>query len=414
MRVVVNQLPALGQKTGIGHYTVQLLRCLRAQAGTDRIDGFPEGWVRRVRTFCAQARPYLEGTRTESFPRSPSARRGGSLRSKALGSLRRLGRSLMAQHFRLVCALRSYDLYHEPNFIPLPCEQPTLATLHDLSVVLHPEWHPADRAAYFEAHFHQSLARCVHFLAISEFGRQEMIRNLGIPPERITRTYMGIRPGLGPLPAETTARLLRELELPPQYLLYLGTIEPRKNILVLLQAYCALPAKLRARWPLLLVGGWGWNTLAVADFLHREARHRGVMHRGYVPEEHLAAIYNGARALVYPSLYEGFGLPPVEMMACGGAVLASTAGALVETIGSMAHLIDPCDTVGWRDAMVRVLEDDDWWQSLRTGTMAVARTYTWDRCAADTLRVYRSVCGVEDAEAVVYNPATRKQYRQAG
>jgi alpha-1,3-rhamnosyl/mannosyltransferase len=320
----------------------------------------------------------------------------------------------MAQHFRLVCALRAYDLYHEPNFIPLPCEQPTIATLHDLSVVLHPEWHPADRAAYFEAHFHHSLTRCIHFLAISEFGRQEMIRNLGIPPDRITRTYMGIRPGLGPLSADRTARLLRELELPPRYLLYLGTIEPRKNILVLLRAYCALPERLRSRWPLLLVGSWGWNTLAVADYLHREARHRGVIHRGYVPEEQLAAIYNGARALVYPSLYEGFGLPPVEMMACGGAVLASTAGAVVETVGSMAHLIDPHDTAGWRDAMMRVLEEDDWCQSLRTGVMAVARPFTWDRCAAETLRVYRSVCGVEDVESQVYNPATTQRYRKAG
>jgi glycosyltransferase involved in cell wall biosynthesis len=414
MRVVVNQLPALGRKTGIGHYTVQLLRCLRAQAGTDRIDGFPEGWVRRLRTLCARARPYLEGTQAESFQPGPSAARCGSLRSKGLGSLRRFGRSLMAQHFRLVCALRAYDLYHEPNFIPLPCEQPTLATLHDLSVVLHPEWHPADRAAYFEAHFHQSLARCVHFLAISEFGRQEMIRNLGIPPERITRTYMGIRPGLGPLSTDRTARLLRDLDLPPRYLLYLGTIEPRKNILVLLKAYCTLPGKLRSRWPLLLVGGWGWNTLAVADFLHREARHRGVIHRGYVAEEHLAAIYNGARALVYPSLYEGFGLPPVEMMACGGAVLASTAGALLETVGSRAHLIDPCDTPGWHDGMRRVLEDNEWWQSLRTGVMAVARPFTWDRCAADTLRVYRSVCGRSDAEPAVYPPSTGQRYRRAG
>jgi glycosyltransferase involved in cell wall biosynthesis len=411
MRVVVNQLPALGLRTGIGHYTVELLRCLREQAGPDRIDGFPEGWVRRVRTFCAQARPYLEGTPADTWSVA-SPHHARSLRSKALGSVRRLGRSLIAQHFRLVCGLRAYDLYHEPNFIPLPCEQRTIATLHDLSVLLHPEWHPADRAAYFESHFHRGLDRCVHFLAISEFGRQEMIRNLGIPPERITRTYMGIRPGLGPLPEEETARVLRELELPPRYLLYLGTIEPRKNILLLLRAYCALPEGIRIRWPLLLVGSWGWNTLAVADYLHREARHRGVVHRGYVAERHLAAIYNGARALVYPSLYEGFGLPPLEMMACGGAVLASTAGALVETVGSRAHLINPHDLEGWRDAMLRVIEDETWWHFLRTGVIAVARPYTWDRCAADTLRVYRSVCGAGHVELAIEHPIQR--YRQAG
>jgi alpha-1,3-rhamnosyl/mannosyltransferase len=412
MRVVVNQLAALGLKTGIGHYTVQLLRCLREQAGQDRVEGFPEGWLRQARDFCGRARPYLEGTATDLSRPGPSPTR--SLRSRALGSLRHFGRSLMAQHFRLVCALRAYDLYHEPNFIPLPCEQPTLATLHDLSVLLHPEWHPADRAAYFEAHFHRGLARCVHFLAISEFGRQEVIRNLGIPPERITRTYMGIRPGLGPLPTAETERVLRDLDLPPRYLLYLGTIEPRKNILLLLRAYCSLPENLRSRWPLLLVGNWGWNTLAVAEYLHREARDCGVLHRGYVAEKHLAAIYNGARALVYPSLYEGFGLPPLEMMACGGAVLASTAGALVETVGGKAHLIDPHDLDSWRRAMVRVVEDDEWWQSLRTGAIAVARPYTWDRCAADTLRVYRSLSSAGQSQPPPDAPATARQYRRAG
>ena len=96
---------------------------------------------------------------------------------------------------------------------------------------------------------------------------------------------------------------------------------------------------------------------------------------------------------MYPSLYEGFGLPPLEMMACGGAVLASTAGAVAETCGRRAHLTAPDDVAGWRDAMQRVVTDDSWWQSLRHGTTEVARPFTWDHCAADTLRVYRKLCG---------------------
>jgi alpha-1,3-rhamnosyl/mannosyltransferase len=393
MRVVVNQLASLGVKTGIGHYTVELLRCLREQAGEDQIDGFPQGWVRRVREVCARLRPYLEGGGR------PSQRGEGlpglaSLRSRALRHLRQFGRDLMAQHFRFVYRLRRYQLYHETNFIPLKCDALTVATLHDLSVLLHPEWHPADRVAYFERHFERGLGRCAHFLAISECGRQEVIRTLHIAPQRVTRTYMGIRPGLGPLPADHVASVLKQLGLPPRYLLCLGTIEPRKNLLMLLQVYCSLPQGLRSQWPLLLVGNWGWNATAVADYLHREARHRGVIHLGYVPEEHLAAIYNGARALVYPSLYEGFGLPPIEMMACGGAVLASTAEALVETVGSRAHLVPPEDRDRWRAALAGIVQDDDWWRSLRQGVQAVARPFTWERCAADTLRVYRMLCGV--------------------
>jgi alpha-1,3-rhamnosyl/mannosyltransferase len=391
MRVIVNRLVGLGRKTGIGHYTTQLLRCLREQAAGDVIDEFPRGWLRRAgEAWIGRARrPSAAG---------PTAQGMGSLGGAARDWLRRSARPVLAACFRTTCLRQRYDLYHEPNFIPLPADVPTVATLHDLSVLLHPEWHPRDRAAHFERHFQRSLAGCVHFLAISEAGRQEILRTLNLPAERVTRTYMGIRPGLGPRPAEQVAAVLRQLGLPPRYLLSLGTIEPRKNLLLLLRAYCALPHALRARWPLLLVGSWGWNTADVADYFHREARHRGALHVGYVAEEHLAAVYNGARALVYPSLYEGFGLPPIEMMACGGAVLASTAAALVETVGSRAHLTDPADLDGWRAALARVLGDDDWQRELRRGAEAVARPYTWDRCAADTLRVYRSLCGDRGGE----------------
>jgi alpha-1,3-rhamnosyl/mannosyltransferase len=193
------------------------------------------------------------------------------------------------------------------------------------------------------------------------------------------------------LPEAEVQATLRRLGLPPRYLLYLGTIEPRKNVLTLLRAYCSLPEWLRREYPLLLVGGWGWNAGNVAAYLDGEAKHRGVLHLGYVPEQHLAALYGGARALAFPSYYEGFGLPPMEMLACGGAVLASTAGALAETVGGRAHLIDPHDVSGWRAALVRVLQDDDWWQSLRRGAVEAARPYTWEQCAADTLGVYRTL-----------------------
>jgi alpha-1,3-rhamnosyl/mannosyltransferase len=393
MRVVVNHLATFGRKTGIGHYTGQLLRCLRLQAGSDRIDAFPTGIVRSACQGFARVRPYLDPPTAATSRALQSPAHTAGLRGRLVQYLRLAGRTVVGGYFRGVCAHYGYDLYHEPNFIPFATDRPTLTTLHDLSVLLHPEWHPRHRVCYYERSFRRTLDQSVHFLAVSEFSRQEVIRVLGVEPGRVTRVYNGVRPGLKPLAQEKVAPVLHRLRLPERYLLYLGTIEPRKNVLTILRAFCALPDRLRSQCPLLLVGSWGWNSTEVASYLDETARHRGVVHLGYVADRDLAALYNGARALVYPSLYEGFGLPPLEMMACGGAVLGSTAGALVETIGRQAHLVAPEDVEGWRDAIARVVADDEWWRTLRRGARAVARPFTWDRSASETLAVYRALCG---------------------
>jgi alpha-1,3-rhamnosyl/mannosyltransferase len=392
MRVLVNGLTASGGRTGIGHYTAELLRCLRDQTGDAVIDCFPSAWIRQTRRAWIHMRPWFERdgpgpTTTVEASASPP------WRHNVLRRLRNLGHTLLRRDMQAFCRRGRYDLYHEPNFIPLPSDLPTVATLHDLSVLLHPEWHPVHRVVDFERHFRDGLRRCVHFLAISEFGRQEIIQTLNIRPEQVTRTYMGVRRGLGPLPPQQVLATLRRLNLPPRYLLYLGTIEPRKNVLTLLRAYSSLPENLRARYPLLLVGSWGWNSADVAGYLDGEAKARGVLHLGYVRDEHMPALYNGARALIFPSLYEGFGLPPLEMMACGGAVIASTAGAIAETVGRRAHLVEPLNHDGWRTAMQRVLQDDDWHRELRRGAEDVARPFTWEACAADTLCAYQTVLG---------------------
>ncbi|MCS6851284.1 MAG: glycosyltransferase family 4 protein [Gemmataceae bacterium] len=397
MRVVINRLSAVGQRTGIGHYTSQLLRCLRQQAHGDTIDAFPAGWVVQARAWSARVRRYVPRTEPAAAETRPSL--WAQMRCRAFDHLRWRFDNYVARHCKRYYQSRSFDLYHEPNFIPFPSDLPTVTTLHDLSVLLHPEWHPADRVRRFEREFARALSQSCHFLAISEAGRQEIIRTLNVPPDKVTRTYMGVRPGLKPLSEAEVRPVLRRLGLPEQYLLYLGTIEPRKNVLRLMQAYCGLPEAVRRRWPLVLIGSWGWRTADIAEYLHTEARHRGVTYLGYVADDDVPAVYNGARALVYPSYYEGFGLPPVEMLACGGAVLASTAAAVAETVGRQAHLIDPEDTDGWRHALLRVVQDDDWWWSLRRGAVEAVRSFTWEQCAADTLQVYRLLTGASQGPA---------------
>jgi glycosyltransferase involved in cell wall biosynthesis len=394
MRVVVNYSSAAEKaRTGVGHYTRELVGCLREQAGPGVIDVFPGIWGQRAHAAWMEYRrvrmPPPAGLLSGDAPVRPT------LRSRVFDGVRACGRLARHMVFQQVCRWEKYDLYHEPNFLPFPVRCPTVVTLHDLSPLLHPEWHPMDRVIQFERCFRRGLDQCVHVLTVSEFVRREVIDTLNLSPERVTRTYNGIRRHLAPLSPEEVATVLAQLKLPAGYLLHVGTIEPRKNVLMLLRAYTTLPDDVRTLCPLLLVGNWGWNSARVADYLHNEARHRGVLYRQYVAEEHLPALYNGARALVFPSLYEGFGLPPVEMLACGGAVLASTAGAVAEVVGRHAHLLDPHDIEAWRNAMRRVIQDEDWWKSLRQGGVEVARPFTWEGCAAGTLAVYRSLCGEE-------------------
>jgi glycosyltransferase involved in cell wall biosynthesis len=395
MRVILNPEGAFGPRTGVGHYLVELLRCLRAESPADRFDTYPPlciAWLRR--------RHGMEYEPADGAPPSPSDTAPVPppwplrvLRKYTVSAWRRLRKEVRERWFESRYLGGRYDLYHEPTFIPLPTPLPTVATVHDLSVLRHPRWHPRDRVAYFEKHFDAGLRRCAHILTVSEWTRKELIDVLGLPPGRVTAVANGVRPGLRPLPAAQVAAGRRALGLPGSYLLHVGTLEPRKNLLMLLRAYCALPASLRQRCPLVLAGGWGWNAGALADLYHTEARHKGVVHLGYLPEAHLAAAYCGARALASPSWYEGFGLPPVEMLACGGAVLASDIGPHREALSGQACLLDPRDEAGWRAALARAIADDGWRDGLRLGAARKAAPYTWDAAARRVLHVYHHVAG---------------------
>lgn len=394
MRIIVNKLLAKGNKTGVGHYTAELIRGLVRLPDLD-VEVFPRPWMQKLRTTWSSIRSGF--TRRVSRGDKNAALNGpgrpANLRNQMLGHLRSLGQAWMARQFQSLCRRQSFDVYHETNYIPLPSELPTISTIYDLSVLLYPQWHPADRVKFYERHFASSLSRCRHLIAISDACRDEIVKHLNMPIHRVTRTYLGIRSHFRPLPLEEVRQSLKMLGLPQNYLLAIGTIEPRKNIHLLLQAYCDLPANLREKSSLLLAGGWGWNAEPVAEYYQKVARHKGVRLIGYVRERYLPALYNGARALVYPSHYEGFGLPPLEMMACGGPVLASRAQAVVETVGNQAWLTPADDLEGWRDALARVIRDDGWHAELSRGAREVAKPFTWERCALETLQVYRHVGG---------------------
>jgi len=391
MRVIFNGLSAFRPRTGVGSYVVNLLAELQQIAGAGEITPFPRGWLANV---AHAAGGVIARRQRQPHRLAATLEASASWRGRVKQGVRAAALRACRGAFNIACR-RGFDLYHEPNFIPWPSEIPTVVTVHDLSVLLHPEWHPAHRVAFHQRHFARSLARCRHVLTDSECVRREIIAAVGLPPERVTGIPIGVRPDFRPMSSSEIKPVLKRLGLPDSFLLYVGTIEPRKNLLTLLQAYCDLPEELREKSPLVLVGPWGWNFAAIRDFYETRARHCGVIHLGYLADADLPAIYNAARALVYPSYYEGFGLPPAEMLACGGAVIASTADALREVLGDRAEFIEPDDLAGWRDAMAAVIADDDRWQELRHGTLQRARRFTWRRTAELTWQTYQTIVAGE-------------------
>jgi alpha-1,3-rhamnosyl/mannosyltransferase len=381
MRVVINATAAFGPRTGVGHYTVELIRALRLTRQVD-LTIYPHPFVQRIRML-------LRGGPKPATPGETGPRRS-LLRRAARVPFRWGWRAMIEAEARYAFHPKRIDLYHEPNFFPVRTRLPTVVTVHDLSAVLHPEWHPAERARLFETEFLPRVRDFAHILTDSDAARQEIIGTFRLPPERVTRAYPGVRETLRPIPRAAVDAVLQRLGLPTSYFLHVGTLEPRKNLMLLLRAYTSLQADLRQRCPLVLVGPWGWRFEELSGYYESEAKHRNVIHLGYVPEADLPGVFCGARALVFPTHYEGFGLPAVEMLACGGAVIASSTPAVAEVLGGCGVLVDPNDLDGWRAAMARAICDGDWLESLRKGGPERAASFTWAGCAQDTLAGYRA------------------------
>lgn len=398
MRVLLNGLISLLPKSGIGHYIDSLHEQLAADGR--EVVLFPNGFARRLAkglVRLAPARPNGNGASISLL--SPRRWLRGTLRLA-----RRISDQMMRNHFRRVA--HTCQLYHEPNYIPFESDRPTVVTVHDLSVLRHPEWHPADRVRNFERAFVSGLQRSRQIITDSHAIRREIIDVIGLPDERVSAVHLGVRPAFRPMSEESTLTALRQWDLQPGYLLHVGTIEPRKNLLMLMRAYVDLPRELRERHPLVLIGGWGWQNDEIRGYYETAGRHYGVRHIGYAPEELLPAIYNGARCLVFPSHYEGFGFPPLEMLACGGAVLASNTASIAEIMPPGMNLLSPNDSIAWRESMRWVMRDEDYLNNLRRGGPAHAGRFTWRECARQTWDVYRRALEVP-------TPAEREVRRAA-
>jgi glycosyltransferase involved in cell wall biosynthesis len=264
-------------------------------------------------------------------------------------------------------------------------------TVHDLSFMRSPEWFRWERATYYRVAIRPSVRLADVVIADSQATADDLTRFLAVPAERIAVVLLGVDDALRPADAAAIKRVRMKYGLPERFYLYLGTIEPRKNLPRVIEAFDAIAAKTDAG--LVIAGREGWKAETTRR-AYSEAAHRDhVTFPGFVAAEDMAALMSAAMAFVWPSLWEGFGLPPLEAMACGTPVVTSKTSSLPEVVGDAALLVNPESVDEIAEAMRRIGEDEALRTKLRAAGLARARELTWRRTAEQTAAVYRRVAG---------------------
>jgi len=367
--------------TGIGRYTFELAQNLKELPQIERlrffsghriVDGLPEA------THSVKSAHSISTNLRRSILKSRVA---VEMYSSA---------SALAKRY----ALRGYSdhVFHGPNFYLPPFDGPSVCTFHDLSIFTWADCHPPERVRFMRKEIALTLKRVDMLITDSEYTRQEVAAYFGWPLAKIRAVPLACSSDFRPRTADELAATLRKFGLAVDgYGLYVGTIEPRKNLEVLLDAYSMLPQSVRQRWPLVLIGYRGWRSARLHARIEAAVAEGWARYLGFVDAEELPLIYAGARVFVFPSLYEGFGLPVLEEMASGISVVCSNSSTLPEVAGGAAAMCEPQDVNALNQLIAAGLEDEAWRTEARHKGLLRAAGFSWRRCAQETAAVYREV-----------------------
>lgn len=290
--------------------------------------------------------------------------------------------------------LGGLDLVHELAFVaPVIMPRPFVVTVYDLTFMRYPERLPASRRLYLRTMTGLSCRRARRVIAISQSTAGDLTRLLGIAPDKIDVALPGVDARFRPLPEADVAVWRARRGLPARFLLFLGTLEPRKNLPTLLRAYAALTEEERAQVHLVLAGGSGWMAGEIERVI-TDAQLGSTVHRpGFVEDDELVWWYNAAEAFVYPSVFEGWGLPVTEAMACGRVALVSDISSLPEAVGDSGLRLPPEDVSAWRNALRRCIHDADWRRAEGERARTYSARFTWTSTAATTVESYKKALG---------------------
>lgn len=373
MNVAFNASILCQPRTGIGEYALQLGHALQAEQGIT-LNVF-DGW--RWRQDFPQP---VQNAKQSIVP----------ILRKHLPGAYAMRRFLLQQRFRSGVKKLKSTVYHEPSLWPLDFDGATLMTLHDLTHVHYPQTQPRERLREIERRLPKALAQSSLIFTDSAFIAQEACQHYAISANKIRVAPLGCSARFHPRSAAVLRPQLQRLQLHMRrYFLCLGTLEPRKNTLLALSAYLRLPPAMRQAYPLLLVGLRGWGQAEWSRPLEQAIASGQVRALGYQDDDTVAALLAGACALLFPSRYEGFGLPVLEAMASATPVITCRRGAIPEVAAEAALYVEPDDVDACSHALATIAEDTPLQHRLATMGLERARHFSWARCAQITAAGYR-------------------------
>jgi glycosyltransferase involved in cell wall biosynthesis len=373
LRVVFGARSLIPPLTGVGQYAYHLAAGLQKRTDIDLTCFYGTHFSRDIHPGSSAGGAQMRGAARTLIPNAYALRR--------IVEQVQFGRGVKRQGF---------DVYHEPNYLAVRFAGPTVITAHDISWIRYPETHPVERVRAMDRYFEPVLRTAAVVLTVSEFVKDEIVSTYGIAPEKVQAILNGLDPIFRPLGATEAAQVLQPLGLQHgRYFLTVGTLEPRKNIESVVRAYTKLPERLRGSYPLVLAGMKGWRTSALEKLLAPLMDSGEARVLGYLDRPQLAGVTAGALTMVYPSLYEGFGLPPLEAMGCGVPPIISTAAALQEVVNDCGLQVEARDVDALAAAMQRMADDPRLRGELAARSLIRARSFTWDRCVEQTLEAYR-------------------------
>jgi len=286
------------------------------------------------------------------------------------------------------------SIFFFPNFVQWPLlgkNTKPIIVIHDLGFIYHPQYCTKGTQHYLGNNLDYSVKNSAHIIAVSENTKKEILEHYKINESKVSVINSSISHAVfNAIPQQGDEKIINHYQLTKPYILFTGTIEPRKNIIGLLNAYEKLPNKLQQEYNLVLVGGKGWLDQEIHQKLN-DLKHLNIKCIGYVPDEHLPAIYRHANLFVFPSFYEGFGIPPLEAMACGVPVICSNTSSLPEVVGSAGLLVDPHQPEQLSEAICSVLNDTDLAASMRSRGLLQAQQFSWKKSAQQLLHVFQTI-----------------------